>query len=56
MRKSAAAVLASMRKTRTVICPQCGKKATVLERAEYCSDTCRWRAAYERRKAREGEA
>lgn len=48
---SAGAILASMRKTRTITCPQCGETATVLERAEYCSDTCRWRAAYKRRKS-----
>lgn len=54
MKKPAGAVLAAMRKTRAITCPQCRKKATVLERAEYCSSTCRWRAAYERRKAREG--
>lgn len=43
--ESAGAQLARMRKTTTITCPQCGEMATVLERATYCSDRCRWRAA-----------
>lgn len=45
------AVLNALRRTGPRVCGQCGKEFTARLTAVYCSNPCRMRAAWERRKA-----